>query len=90
MAERGKGADALTATVLNDFSASTDFIEANSPAVGRPLVVSMFSTSPPTNTGGFFNLDNVRLDASVPEPGALALLGLAGAALLGRRRAAGR
>jgi hypothetical protein len=79
-----KGADNLSATHFNDFSATVPALLANDPAVGRPLVISIVSSSPITNPGGFFDLDNVRVDT--PEPGCAALAVVGVGALMVRRR----
>jgi hypothetical protein len=60
-------------------------LAANDPALGRAIGVSILSSSPAANPGGFFDLDNVRVTA-VPEPGCVALGGIAAGALMTRRR----
>jgi hypothetical protein len=60
-------------------------LAANDPAIGRAIGVSILSSSPAANPGGFFDLDNVRVTA-VPEPGTLALFGAGAGAILVRRR----
>ena len=78
------GADGLLATHFLDFSAVSPTLAANDPAVGLPIVVSIISSSPATNTGGFFDLDNIRV--AVPEPASMGIVLLIGGATLARRR----
>lgn len=68
---------------LTDFTVSTGVLDALDPAVGQNVRVMVRQVN---GAGGAFNLDNARLEA-VPEPGSLALMGVAGAWLLRRRRA---
>jgi hypothetical protein len=81
-----QGTDSLSGTALTDFTATTLTLGQNGvdPAVGNAIGI-IFTTTGAGN--GEFNLDNVRVTAT-PEPGTLALVGLAaGAGLLRRRRA---
>lgn len=86
-----QGTSSLSDTSLTDYSA-TAALGADDAAVGNDIGV-IVTTSAPTGAGvGEFDLDNVRLDASpVPEPSAVAIMGLAMAGgLLRRRRCPGR
>jgi hypothetical protein len=77
----------LSATHLLDFSAITAALAANDPAVGKGIGIAMTTMSPVTNSGGFFDLDSVRVTAT-PEPTSLALIAVGAGALLARRRRA--
>ena len=79
-------ATGLSATHLLDFSATTALLAANNAAVGSPLSISMISASPVANSGGFFDLDNVRVSSALPEPTSLSLVVIGTGALLARRR----
>ena len=80
-----KGANNLSPTHFNDFSATLPALAANDPAIGKAVGVSIISSSPAANPGGFFDLDNVRVTA-VPEPGCVGAAVVAGALMLRRRR----
>lgn len=77
-----EGTDSLNQTELTDFTASTaGLLAEDDPAVGNQIGI-IFTT---TGSGaGEFDLDNVRLSTSVPEPGVLGIL--AGTPLLVLRR----
>jgi hypothetical protein len=79
-----QGTDSLSNTALTDYSATTPLLGQSGidPAVGNDIGIIFTTTGV---GGGEFNLDNVRLTAT-PEPGTLALLGLAAAPGLMRRR----
>jgi len=78
-----QGTSSLSNTALTDYSA-TAALGQSDPAVGDDIGI-MFTTT--GVGGGEYNLDNVRLTASpVPEPGTVALMSLAVAAGLLRRR----
>jgi hypothetical protein len=88
LASRDVVNDALTglsATHLIDFSAITPIVVANDPSIGHGIGIAMTTTSPVANSGGFFDLDNVRVTA-VPEPASVALIAVSAGALLARRR----
>ncbi len=78
------GADNLEATHFLNFSAESAILAPGS-SVGRSLVVSLLSSSPVDNSGGFFDIDNVQLVA-VPEPASFGMLTLATLAVAARRR----
>lgn len=67
-------------TSFVDFSATVPTVVAGDAWAGKPIGVQLIATS---GTGvGYWDLDNVRLEATVvPEPGTWALLGT-GAGLL--------
>lgn len=64
-------------------------VPSGSPLIGENLVIGWFTDTPGVGTGGFTSVDDVTLDVTaVPEPGSLALAGLAGLLGLRRRRSA--
>jgi hypothetical protein len=78
-------ATGLSANHFFDFTTTSPVLDASDPAVGQPIGVLLTTIGA---VGGFFDLDNVRVDA-VPEPGAAAVIGagaLAGSLLRRRRR----
>lgn len=74
----------LTATFLVDFTALTGVVQPTDAWANRDIGV--FLRAAGSTTGGFWDLDNVRLVSQVPEPaaGAVVLLGLIAATM--RRR----
>jgi hypothetical protein len=61
-----------------DYSVSSGAIAADSPAVGKPIVVFVSQGNNPYVTGPQYEFDNVRCESvPVPEPGAIALLSIA-------------
>jgi hypothetical protein len=73
----------LSGTAVTDFSVSTALLAANNPAVGQQLNVGFFTSG---TGGGEFDIDNVRITSTTPEPTSLGLLGLGAAALMARCR----
>jgi len=73
---------------LVDFSVDVPTVQGSDAWAGKYIGIELESTTPlQLATGGNWDFDNVRLE-TVPEPGTLALLGLAiGGLLLARRRA---
>ncbi len=51
-------------THLVDFQVSTPVVQATDAWAGRPLGIQLLSTVAPTLAGGYWDLDNVRLEAS--------------------------
>jgi hypothetical protein len=74
-------ATGLSANHFNDFSGTSPVLAAGDPAVGQPIGVLLTTIG---DVGGFFDLDNVRVDA-VPEPAVLSVIGLGAMGLLARR-----
>jgi len=71
------------ATHFTDFSVTVPAVQAGDAWAGQNIGIGIFSTS---GTGaGYWDLDNVRLVAVVPEPGSAAMLGLGLGAFLLRR-----
>lgn len=69
---------------LDDHTLLTGVVQASDAWAGRTMGIQI--ASPLSAVGGYWDLDNVRLVA-VPEPGAAALLSLAGLLAMRRRRA---
>lgn len=79
---------AVDAPVQAD-NAFHDFIASYSTSasdVGRDLLIVLTQTADASAAQRQANFDNVRLDAAVPEPGALGCLALAGVGMISRRR----
>lgn len=72
-----------TITHLDDWSVSIPQVAANDPWAGKAIGIQF--AAPLTATGGYWDLDNVRLTAFVPEPTAIGLLAFASLGLLRRR-----
>lgn len=71
---------------LIDFTVATPIVQASDAWAGKNIGISIVSDL--ATGAGYWDLDNVRLTAVVPEPSALALAALgAGGLLLGRNRA---
>lgn len=70
-------------THLDQYALYTPVVQAGDAWVGKQIGIQFFA--PETATGGYWDLDNVRLDV-VPEPASIGLIALAGMASLRRRR----
>lgn len=70
---------------LTDYQVDIPMVIANDGWAGKNIGVQLISTVGFENSGGFWNIDNVRL-ISIPEPVSLALLAV-GTLLLRRRQA---
>jgi len=68
---------------LYDYSVSTDFVQAGDAWEGKDIGIELRTNAAP---GGYWVVDNVRLDV-VPEPSAVGLLFSGAALVLLRRRA---
>ncbi|MCC5828634.1 MAG: PEP-CTERM sorting domain-containing protein [Phycisphaeraceae bacterium] len=68
--------------VMIDFELISTTVDASDPWLGQPIGIEI---APTLGLSGYWNLDNVRL-TQVPEPATATLVGLAGLALLRRRR----
>jgi hypothetical protein len=88
------GSAALNQQSLVDYSFTSPTLAANDPAVGQQIDVGFFTldnapvttSDPSTVNSGEFDIDNVRLVSSVPEPGTFTLIGGAASMLMLRRR----
>jgi hypothetical protein len=76
-------------THLTDYSVDLPAVQAGDPFAGKNIGVQILSPYDPAVTGGYWDVDNVRL-TSVPEPASLAVLALGAAALCARRRVKNR
>ncbi len=72
----------VESTLLTDFTTQTGLLDEASAAIGARIGIEFV---PLDGTSGVWTLDNVRLEA-IPEPATAALLTVAGAGLLMRRR----
>jgi hypothetical protein len=72
-------------THLTDCPLDIPAVGAGDAWAGKSIGVEIVATNDFTAMGGYWDLDNVRLTSSVPEPACAALL-LAGAGMLIRRR----
>lgn len=73
----------LSPTLLQDFTTTTPTLTAGHPAIGKQIGILLTTTG---TVGGFFDMDNVRLNA-VPEPGSvLTISAVAGLLALRRRK----
>lgn len=68
---------------LYDYSVSTDFVQAGDAWEGKDIGIELRTNDVP---GGYWDVDNVRLDV-VPEPSVVGLLFFGAALALARRRA---
>jgi hypothetical protein len=70
---------------FTDYQLDIPAVAASDPWAGKNIGVQLISTADFTNSGGFWNIDNVRLTAT-PEPASLALLAIGAGVLAVRRR----
>ena len=68
---------------LTDYSAVLGQVKSTDPWNGATIGIQLFSDS---NNGGYFDVDNVRLTSTTPEPTSLSLLAIGAAGLMARRR----
>ena len=72
---------------FTDYVLDIPTVAAGDPWAGKNIGVQLISTASFDNSGGFWNIDNVRLEA-VPEPASIALLTAGLGMVLARRRRA--
>ena len=80
VATRSVLASDLNQTSMIDIPVTSSVLLAGDPAIGKQINVGFI---PLSNSGGQFDIDNVRV---VPEPASLGLLGVGIGSLLARRR----
>ncbi len=71
---------------LNDYSLTIPAVGAGDPWAGQNIGVALFEPNNADGSGAFWDVDNVRLTAAVPEPGSMTLLAAAGLGLFVLRR----
>jgi hypothetical protein len=78
--------DTGTLSHLTDYTLNVPAVTASDPWAGRSIGVELLQTAGANNSGGYWDIDNVRLSsATAPEPGSLALLAI-GLGVLGVRQ----
>jgi hypothetical protein len=70
---------------LTDYHVDIPTVSAADPWAGKSIGVQLISTAPPTQFPGYWDIDNVRLVSTVPEPGCLALLAIGLGLLVARK-----
>lgn len=73
-------------TTVQNFTLDIPTVQATDAWAGQPIGIEILSTSNFSNAGGYWDLDNVQLNATpAPEPASVALLAFGGLAMLSRR-----
>jgi hypothetical protein len=70
---------------LTDYTLDIPAVAAGDAWAGKNIGVELLQTAGSGNSGGYWDIDNVRLTSAVPEPGSLVLLAVGLGMLVGRR-----